>query len=419
MAITFYNPVVYDSNTTTRALTGNEEYLIRYYSHATCKISVDSTYPLDNDMFIIRNGNSTIYGKTGTFENVESNIFTFSAEDSKGNIGTYRHSATMIPYVKLTCTMVSNRPDANGKMTVQCFGNYFSGSFGVRANHLTVYWGYAKQGGSITSWETMSSSVISNTYSAIHTFTIPNFDQNADYVFGCYAEDALSTATATPTTVRSTPVFHWGENDFKFEVPIAVNGDVDIAGDLQLKTNEGDETALRFDGDWCCIKGDATDYMTIKASYINLDATYVYVKNKLLPAMEQGEWTPTLNSSAISYYTTQAGWYNKVGQTVTVGFFIKANCRSGNETVHIEIGGLPYNPAYSSAGGGMCSGAYVGANKTFQCFVAESGYKITTRVQACNNTIDTNLSTSGVGCNYRSGGGEITLSGTITYITNS
>jgi hypothetical protein len=159
--------------------------------------------------------------------------------------------------------------------------------------------------------------------------------------------------------------------------------------------------------------------MTIKASYVNIDSNYVYVKNKLLPAMEQGEWTPTLNSSAISFYTTQAGWYNKVGQTVTVGFFIKANCRSGYETVHIEIGGLPYNPAYSSAGAGMCSGVYVGANKNFQCFVAESGYKITTRVQACNNTTDTNLSTSSAGCNYRSGGGEITLSGTITYMTNS
>jgi hypothetical protein len=102
-----------------------------------------------------------------------------------------------------------------------------------------------------------------------------------------------------------------------------------------------------------------------------------------------------------------------------VGFFIKATCNSGYDTININIADLPFTPSCASAGGGMCSGAYVSAGFNFQCFVAETTGNITTRVQACNNTSATNLSTSSSGCKFRSGGGEITLSGTITYVTNS
>jgi hypothetical protein len=157
--------------------------------------------------------------------------------------------------------------------------------------------------------------------------------------------------------------------------------------------------------------------MTILAPRICLDGE-VYVNDNPFPSVETGLWTPTLNSSAVSYYTYSDGWYSKVGNTVTVGFYIKAQCYSGYDTTPISIYGLPFNAVFPSAGGGMCSGAYVNGGFTFQCFVADD-YSITTRVQACNNTSATNLSTSASGCNYRSGGGEITLSGTITYMTDS
>ena len=75
-------------------------------------------------------------------------------------------------------------------------------------------------------------------------------------------------------------------------------------------------------------------------------------------------------------------------------------------------------PVCSAAGGGMCSGALVSAGFDFQCFVAETSGNITTRVQACNNTSSANLLTSASGCKYPTGGGELTVSGTITYMTS-
>ena len=109
-----------------------------------------------------------------------------------------------------------------------------------------------------------------------------------------------------------------------------------------------------------------------------------------------------------------------IKKSVTIGFYIKATCNSGYQNTGITIYGNPFIPMFSAAGGGMCSGAYVSAAKDFQCFVAEAnGTTITARVQNCNGTTSANLITSASGCNYPSGGGEITLSGTISYIATT
>ena len=160
--------------------------------------------------------------------------------------------------------------------------------------------------------------------------------------------------------------------------------------------------------------------MLIHASKITLDASSgVYVGGYALPIVRYGIWTPSLNSAVVSSYTTQYGWYSKVNQAVTVGFIVKATCRSGYDSTTISISGLPFTPMFTTAGGGMCSGAYVGGGFTFQCFVAETSGSISTRVQASNNTTATNLATSASGCNYPSGGGVVTISGTITFMSNS
>lgn len=224
------------------------------------------------------------------------------------------------------------------------------------------------------------------------------------------------------------PVFHWGENDFVFEVPVTFNagtsgfgdGDITITGDLRLKGDGNYGNTLRFgDGSCCFISEPEDDVMTIKAKRIDLEANGVYVYGNPIPDIQKGVWTPYLNSAVVSSYTTQYGWYSKLGQTTTVGFYIKATCNSGYTGTSISISSLPFTPMFSAAGGGMCSGAYVNGGWNFQCFVAGTDGKITARVQACNNTSATNLSTSASGLFYPSGGGELTLSGTIVYMANS
>lgn len=430
------NPIitasVVDTNETTIALTGNSSKLIKYYSNATATMSAEGQKgaAINESMYIIRNGDDSGYGTTHTFNNVENNVFYFYAEDSRGNVGSDAVTLPMVDYIRLTCNIADNKPDGDGDVTVVCSGNFFNGSFGAVSNTITVQCRYKVSGGSFGEWTDMTVTTNGNTYYA--TAYLSGLDYQLTHTFEARAIDKLDTVSSTGSPVKSIPMFHWGENDFVFEVPVTFNagttgggsgnieGDCNITGDLRLKGDENYGNYLRFgDGNYCYIAELTDDVMTIKASRINLEANGVYVYGNAIPVLEKGIWSPELDDTAISSYTTQYGWYSKMGQTVTVGFFIKAQCYTGYDGIRIEITGLPYTPLFAAAGGGMCSGAYVTGMNDFQCFVAETSGVITTRVQNCNNTTTTNLNTSASGCFYRFGGGEITLSGTITYMSNS
>lgn len=428
---------VVDTNETTIALTGDNKKLIKYYSNAKATMTAEAQKGavIDESLCIIRNGSNTGYGTEYTFNNVESNDFVFSTEDSRGNVGTLNLEPIMVNYIKPTCNIANNRPDALGNMTIACSGNYFNGSFGAVQNTLTVQYRYYASGGLWSDWFDMTATKNVNSYYASVDFVIPNFNQQLSYTFETRTIDKLETISSTEASVKSMPIFHWGENDFVFEVPVTFNagttgggsnvgneveGDMQITGNLRLKGNGNYGNTLLFgDGTYCYISEPEDDVIHIKASRVDFNANSVYVYGYPIPVMDKGTWAPYLNSSAISYYTTQYGWYSKMGQTVTVGFFIKATCNSGYQNTTISISGLPFTPMFSAAGGGMCSGAYISGGYDFQCFVAETSGNITTRVQSYNNTSATNISTSASGCNYRNGGGEITLSGTITFMSTT
>lgn len=425
------NPIitasVIDVNSATVALTGDNGKLIRYYSNAQATLSAEAQKgaAIDESLYIIRNGDNTGYGTSHTFTSVDFNKFVFSAEDSRGNIGTETIIVPMIAYIQPTCNIRSNKPDGAGNMTVECSGNYFNGSFGAVENSLTVQCRYRTFGGTYGAWVDMSVTKGVNNYFA--SASLEGLDYQETYFFEAKITDKLTSATSRETAVKSLPLFHWGKDDFVFEVPVefkagveSINGDLNVAGDLRLKGDGNYGNTLRWgDGDYCYITEATDDAMTIRGKTINLLAAGgVSVNGNVLPIVQYGIWTPSLQS-AVSSYTTQYGWYSKVNQSVSVGFFIKANCASGYNSTLVKISGLPFTPLFQATGGGLCSGAYVSAGFNFQCYVAETSGEITIRVQNCNNTSAQNLSTSASGCWYPSGGGTLTLSGTITYMANS
>lgn len=436
------NATITDQNSITRALTGDSTILVRYYSTAYVSMTASAHNSASLVSQSITNGNATYGSSTATIANIENGVFSLSATDSRGfttTVGRNLVSAgKFIPYVHLTCNIENTKPDTSGNMTVRCDGSYYDGSFGAVTNTLTVKCRFKDASGSYSDWYTMTITKNGNYYGAYANFTIPNFNYQSVYTFECQAADKLATVYSSPSSAKSTPVFHWSETDFVFEVPVyfnagasdsgavstvgvdqTIDGDLNVTGDIRLKGSGNYGNTLRFgDGNYCYITEPTDDVMTIKASSINLDANNVKVYGNPIPALESGVWTPALSSSAVSSYTTRYGWYSKMGQTVSIGFYIKATCRSGYNSTLVTISGLPFTPMYVGAGGGMCAGAYVSAGFTFQCFVAETDGTISTRVQACNNTSSTNLSTSKSGCWYPSGGGEITISGTITYVSS-
>lgn len=405
---------VVDVNSYTINLTGNSSKLIKYHSDAkaTMTATPQQGAAIDESLYIIRNGGRTGYDSTYTFYGVESNTFTFSAEDDRGYVGTETVRANMIDYVRLTCNMANNRPDASGDMYLYCSGNYFNGSFGAQNNSLTVEYSYTGGGSSGSGYMTVSKS--GNTYTAYANLS--GLDYQTTYSFVITATDKLETVTSQNSAVKSKPIFHWGENDFAFEVPVKFNstGEMNFKGNLRLKGDKNYGNTLYFgDSSYCYISEPADDEMTFKAKNINLSATNVVAINGW---SVWGTWTPTLNhSSAVSYYDIQSGWYQRLGNVITIGWQIKAHINSGYHTKELTIEEIPASPSENAFGGGVARGVYVIANKNFQCWCVNTNNQITARLQSCNNTSVENLDTSST-IYYPYGGGEVTLAGTICYM---
>ncbi len=404
---------VVDTNSSTIALTGNSSKLIRYHSAARATMSAEPQggAAIDESLYIIRNGSATGYGDSHTFYDVESNVFTFSAEDDRGYVGTKTVTASMVDYVRLTCNIANSRPDASGDMYLSCTGNYFNGYFGAQYNSLTVQYSYSGSDGSYN-YGIMTVSTSGNTYTAYANLSDLNYQ--ATYSFTITATDELETVTSTKSAVKSKPIFHWGENDFVFEVPVKFNGadTVTFKGDLWLKGDKTYGNTLyfgdrRYDGaGYCYIAEPEEDVINIHA----LNGLQINEK----PVW--GTWTPSLNNSAVSYYSVQKGWYQRLGNVVTIGWYIYASINSGYNSTKIEISGIPAVPTIDAFGGGLAYNVYVTAGHAFECWCVDTTGLITGRTQPCNNTSAGNLNVGSNTFNYPSGGGAIKLSGTICYM---
>ena len=317
MTIINANPVVtgsvLDSNEETIALTGDRSKLIKFFSHATATMSATPKKhaSIDESLYIIRNGSNSGYGTAHTFEDVDSNTFTFQAEDSRGNVGTVTVSPPMIDYIKLTNYMVNNRPDATGHMTVACTGAYFNGSFGAVDNELTVQCRYGEAGGLSSDWIDMTVMKNGNGYYA--SAEITGLDYKLAYSFETRAIDKLSTVSSNDPVVKSMPIFHWGENDFVFEVPVTFNagaegadgeGDKTIKGNLRLKGDGNYGNYLYFgDGSYCFIAELTDDVMTLRATQINLSALAVTVNNSPIADHVIETGTEAMGSNGTWYWT--------------------------------------------------------------------------------------------------------------------
>ena len=213
---------VVDVNDTTKALTGDENKLIKYYSKV--KFSITSS-PKNNagtkSININYNGKNFTGGSgnswTDYFSDVVSGSYRCSVTDTRDFTTSVDISKTLINYVKITCAMTVSNPTASGECTLTISGNYFNGSFGSTNNTLTVQ--YKQNGGN---WTNATATLSGNTYKA--TVKLTGLDYTQTYTFQAKATDKLANATTAEKRVKSTPIFDWGSDDFHFHVPVTING---------------------------------------------------------------------------------------------------------------------------------------------------------------------------------------------------
>lgn len=211
------SPGVVDTNEKTIALTGDNNILIKGYSNAQATFNAAALKSATINSKLVTCGGQSLTGD-GVISAAESGSFVFMVTDSRGNTATQLVQKTFVEYVKLSCSMSNNRPNADGEMTVKASGNFFNGSFGSVTNTLAVYYRYKASGGTDGSWTAMTVTKDGNTYVA--TANLTGLDYKTTYIFEAYAVDKLAEVAVDPVSIRVTPVFDWGESDFNFNVPV-------------------------------------------------------------------------------------------------------------------------------------------------------------------------------------------------------
>ena len=254
------SPTVVDTNSTTIALTGDNNKLIKYFSNAQWAHNAAAVKKASISQYIMSNGGTSYNTPSGTINGVQNNSFAFTVKDSRGNVTSQTLTRTMINYVKLTADL-SVKMTVAGEATLKCTGNYFDGSFGSQSNTLTFKYRYKELNGSYGDWVTATPSKSGNTYSI--SPTISGLDYRKKYVFQFNVVDKLMNVNSAEISARALPVFDWSEEDFNFNVPVTFSGGVDTSfllnaiypvGSIYMSVNNISPETL-FGGTWEQIQG--------------------------------------------------------------------------------------------------------------------------------------------------------------------
>lgn len=215
---------VVDTNQTTIALTGNANTtLVRFFSTASCTMSVTLNKSAGSITAKTIN-NVSVSGTTRTISNVETGTFDFYAKDSRGYYGEDKEVKTLIPYIKLTNDATAKRTDpTSGNATLTIGGAYYKGSFGATSNTLTVKYRQGTSG----NYTTITPTISDNKYSA--TVSLTGLDYTKSFTYEVVVSDKLMTISKTITLQKGIPVFDWGEGDFRFNVPVVLESNINGA----------------------------------------------------------------------------------------------------------------------------------------------------------------------------------------------
>lgn len=213
------SPTIADTNSTTLALTGSADTIVRYFSNAAITIGAAAVKGATLKSQKASCGGKSFTTASGTLNAVESGTFGFTATDSRGNTTSIKVEKTFVDYVKLTANFKPSIT-VDGVITFTVSGNYFNGSFGSVSNSLDAYYRYKAEDGDYGDWVELSTSVYTSTYDSQVSFTIPDFDYKKTYTFQIKANDKLMALAEKEYVITALPVFDWSKEDFNFNVPV-------------------------------------------------------------------------------------------------------------------------------------------------------------------------------------------------------
>ena len=223
-----------DGNAATKALTGNENILVKYHSTALCTITAQAKNGATLNAKKINGAEVT--GSSLEIPNMEIGTFSFEVQDSRGYSAAVSVNKILIPYVKLTVNASVKRTDpTSGNAVLEISGDYFTSSFGTATNILNLR--YRVNSGDEVA---ISPTIADGKYTA--TVEITGLDYDRSHTIAVLADDKLESVSRSLTVKKGIPTFDWGENDFAFHVPVAAEK---ISG-LALPAGNSDAASKQY-----------------------------------------------------------------------------------------------------------------------------------------------------------------------------
>lgn len=305
---------VVDINDDTIALTGDRNTLVKYFSTAYATITAATNHSATIRSKTI-NGNTVAKGDSYTFRNSEAAAFVFSATDSREYAGSKTVTPKIVPYVKLTISGTAKRETSTGDtVIVSLRGNYYNGSFGAADNALTVTIQSRVSGASQWSTVAVTPEISGNEFTA--ALVLSGFDYRTEYEMRFAAADKLDTYTFTVPILRGIPVFDWGRDDFKFNVPVNIDG--------------GEKGAANGVAALDVLGGIVAD-------------------GNQVATIQTGNFTPALidrsNGAKLNYSCSSCvGRYVKIGNFVFISIYISRISGLDGTALRAGVNGLPFKP---------------------------------------------------------------------------
>ena len=228
------SPIIEDINTQTLALTGNASTFVKYYSTARFAVNATARKGAGIVSHYTTHNNAIYRNATGTVNNIEQTKFTLSATDSRNITSSTTVNVSMLDYIKLTCNLSAGLPTTDDKIPLTVTGNFWNNSFGAVRNTIRIQYRYKSNTSStFSSWaigvgEGYPSS--GNTYTYSFDISVPNHVDN--YTVQVRAIDKLATIESRTVSVQAYPIFDWDADDFNFNVPVNIQNNLYVAGDI-------------------------------------------------------------------------------------------------------------------------------------------------------------------------------------------
>lgn len=208
---------IQDTNSTTVALTGNADVLVKYMSNANVVTNATAqNYASIKAINVTCDDGKTATGGNVTLNGVENGEFTITATDSREYSSNIVISKTMINYIPVSIkTFVLERPNPTSNyLTAQVTGNFFNGSFGVSSNSLSVQYRYKEAGGTWSSYTTISASVSANGYT-VNTQLPTALSYQKQWEVELLVSDKLASDTYSLKVSKGIPTVQKSEREFQ------------------------------------------------------------------------------------------------------------------------------------------------------------------------------------------------------------